>query len=103
MTYLYTKLSQDNFTTAFVEYGRRDQFSYKGRVALFDYLESLAEDLGKPIQLDVIALCCEYTEYTSIEEFNAERDSEYGSWNDVADNGVYVIKHSNGAAIVREL
>ena len=34
---------------------------------IFDYLDELSEDTGEPIELDVIALCCEYYEL-SIEE-----------------------------------
>lgn len=34
-------------------------------------------DIGEEIELDVIALCCEYTEYSSIQELNKDR-SGYG-------------------------
>lgn len=50
------------FVDAFRAHGRQDQFSYEGKRALFDYLEQLEEDTGTEIELDVIALCCEYTE-----------------------------------------
>ena len=39
---------------------------------MFEYLEELAEDLGSPIELDVIGLCSEFSEYSSIEEFNED-------------------------------
>ena len=55
------------FREAFRLAGRMDQFSYEGLDILFDYLEQLSEDTGEPIELDVVALCCEYYE-TSIEE-----------------------------------
>jgi len=32
---------------------------------LFDYLEQSEEDLDMPLELDVIALCCEYIETDS--------------------------------------
>ena len=41
---------------------RPDNFSYEGMQALFDYLEQLGEDTGEEIELDVIALCCDYSE-----------------------------------------
>jgi hypothetical protein len=50
---------------------RHNSFSYDGLAALFDYLEQLEEDLGEPMELDVIALCCDYTEYESITEYQA--------------------------------
>lgn len=55
------------FREAFRLAGRGDQFSYEGLDVLFDYLDDLSEDTGETIELDVIALCCEYYEDT-IEE-----------------------------------
>lgn len=56
-----------DFIDAFKRYNRRDQFSYEGLKVLFDYLDNLSDDIGEPIELDVIALCCEYYE-SSIDE-----------------------------------
>ena len=50
------------FHDAFVSYGRTDNFSYEARDMLFDYFESIERDTGEEIELDVIAICCEYTE-----------------------------------------
>ena len=55
------------FREAFRLAGRMDQFSYEGLEVLFDYLDNLSEDTGETIELDVVALCCEYYE-SSIEE-----------------------------------
>lgn len=35
-------------------------FDYDGLRILWDYLEELESDIGEEIELDVIALCCEY-------------------------------------------
>lgn len=43
----------------------KDNFSYKGKRALYDYIVELEEDTGEEIELDTVALCCEYTEYDS--------------------------------------
>ena len=51
-----------SFRDAFVRMGRKDQFSYGGLEILFDYLESLSDDIGENIELDVIALCCDFAE-----------------------------------------
>jgi len=45
---------------------RKSTFSYEGKRALFDYLEQLSEDTGEDIELDTVALCCEYTEYDNL-------------------------------------
>ena len=53
------------FVDAFRACGRENQFSYAGKRALFDYLEEMAEDTGEEYCLDIIALCCEFSEYAS--------------------------------------
>ncbi len=40
---------------------RPNNFSYEGLEVLFDYLEE-CEQGGEELELDVIALCCDYTE-----------------------------------------
>lgn len=48
------------FRDEFNRAGRGNQFSYEGLGLLFDYLEEIDPDYD----LDVIALCCDYTEST---------------------------------------
>lgn len=48
------------FRDQFHRAGRGDQFSYEALGLLFDYLEECIPDYD----LDVIALCCEYSEAT---------------------------------------
>ena len=62
---MYQRISKYDFTEAFKTMGRSGQFSYEGLQALFDYLEDYEEDTGKSIELDVIAICCDYAEYDS--------------------------------------
>jgi len=71
-TGIYQDVSVYDFEQAFKQCGRQDQFTYAGKKALFDYLEQLSEDTGEPIELDVIALCCEYTEYDSFEDLQKD-------------------------------
>ena len=49
---------------------RKNQFTYEGLDALFDHLEEYEEGTGEQIKFDPIALCCEFTEYENIEEYN---------------------------------
>jgi hypothetical protein len=46
----------------------KNNFSYEGKKALYDYLENLSEETGEDIELDTIALCCEYSEYENFED-----------------------------------
>jgi hypothetical protein len=41
---------------------RPNNFSYEGLGILFDYLEEYEESSGEELELDVIALCCDYIE-----------------------------------------
>jgi hypothetical protein len=45
---------------------RKDNFSYEGLEALFDYLTEYENDLGEDIEFDPIAICCEYSEHESV-------------------------------------
>ena len=56
-------ISFNQFHDAFRDHNRLDNFTYDGLKALFAYLEDLAEDCGTDFELDVIALCCEFSEY----------------------------------------
>ena len=49
---------------------RPNNFSYEGLTILFDYLEQYEQDAGHELELDVIALCCEYVEQTPDEIAN---------------------------------
>ena len=55
------------FREAFRLAGRSDQFSYEGLEVLFDYLEEYSDSAGENVELDVVALCCDYYE-SSIDE-----------------------------------
>tara|TARA_R100000808_G_C2121191_1_gene132442 strand:- start:216 stop:590 length:375 start_codon:yes stop_codon:yes gene_type:complete len=57
--------------------GENDNFSYQGLQLLFDYLAGWEEDTEEEIELDVIALCCEFTEATK-EELIANFGEEIG-------------------------
>ena len=64
-------VSEYNFRNAFTDYGREGNFSYKGLGALYNYLIELEEDCDMNIELDVIAFCCEYSEYEDLEEIQS--------------------------------
>ena len=70
---MYQTISEYDFIEAFREMNRENNFSYDGRKTLFEYLE----ESGEEIELDIIALCCEFTEYENIDEYLKEYDSKY--------------------------
>jgi len=73
-------VSKSDFIDAFKDYNREDNFSYDGLCALYDFLEDFGEDTGREVDLDVIALCCEFSEYGSAleacENYSFEPDPE---------------------------
>ena len=50
-------------------------FSREGLDSLFDYFEQLEEDMGKEIDSDPIAICCEYSEYENLNEIKENYSS----------------------------
>lgn len=63
------------FCDAFRDMDRKENFSYDGLRVLFDYLEELEADTGEEMELDVVAICCDYNElsYTDvINEYNID-------------------------------
>lgn len=68
-------INQSEFIDAFKGWDTyKDNFSYNGLVALYEYLEQYEEETGEEVELDVVALCCDYAEYDSA----IEAAEEYG-------------------------
>jgi len=48
------------FVDAFHAYKRYDAFGHDALRIIFDYLEQYEEDCNEEVELDVIAICCDY-------------------------------------------
>jgi len=73
-----------DFERSFIKQGRENQFTYEGKKALFQYLEEYEEETGTQIELDIIALCCEFSEFESLEDFqNQYCKDEYQTFEDI--------------------
>lgn len=96
---MISTITQTQFNDAFYEANRQDQFSYEGKIALYDYLEELENDCNMTIELDVIGLCCEYSEYEDIEEFNKDQCQEYETIEELEDD-YSIIKVNDEAFII---
>ena len=87
------------FERAFKNF-ERDNFSYDGLKALFEYLEDYEEDTGEEVELDVIALCCEYMEYDSLKEYNDDYGTKYSEIDAIQDDTTLIkIDGGNGFII----
>jgi len=69
-----TDVTQYDFERAFADMGRGDSFTYAGKQALYDWLIEYEEGTGEEQELDVIALCCDFSEHDSA----LEAAKEYG-------------------------
>ena len=57
-------INESMFKQQFRLYGRSDQFSSNGLTALFNFLEEVYGEEGEyEYALDVVSLCCEFSEY----------------------------------------
>ena len=95
-------INKYEFSDAFHKMGRGDQFSYEGLIALFDYLEMLEDDIGEPIELDVISLCCEYSEYDNLKEFQNDYGDEYESLDDIENDTTLIKIEDEEGFIIRQ-
>ncbi len=71
-----TNISYNDFVRAFEDCNRKNNFTHAGLRALLDYVEAYELETDTEITLDVIALCCEYTEYANMEEFWQDYDKD---------------------------
>ena len=79
----------------------RDNFSYDGLKALFEYLEEYEDSTGEEVELDVIALCCEYAEYDSLSEYNDDYGTKYSEI-DAIQNDTTLIKIDDNSFIIQQ-
>ena len=69
-----------DFVNAF-EKMRPSNFTYEGLECLYNYLIDYERDTNTEIELDVIALCCDYSEYKNLDEYK----KNYSSINSIKD------------------
>lgn len=89
-------ITEWDFVKSFDDVNRATNFTVAGRKALFEMFEELAPDM----ELDPIAVCCEYTEYASLEEW--KQDYEYVA-EDEDEEDDYALDYLRDQTIVLEL
>ena len=78
-------INKYEFRDAFMEGQYKNNFSYEGLAALFEYLEELEESTDGDIELDVVAIACDFAEYECFECLNAAYGDKFGSIEDLED------------------
>ena len=84
MPYIYREINESEFVDLFDEYNRSENFSRPARRELFEYYSEIAEGHGEPFQMDVIAICCDWSEFTA-----DELVQEYGDPAELDEDGDY--------------
>lgn len=79
-----------DFIKAFQDYGRSGHFTREGLQALFEFLEETEEATGVETALDVIGLCCEFTQYAGLSEFQGIYGLGYESIEDIQDATLFI-------------
>lgn len=75
----------------------KDNFSYNGKIALFERLEDFEEETGEEIEYDPIAIRCDFTEYANLEEIKSQYHDIH-TIDDLHDN-TWVIEFEGGIII----
>tara|TARA_X000001382_G_scaffold113228_1_gene90934 strand:+ start:228 stop:530 length:303 start_codon:yes stop_codon:yes gene_type:complete len=93
-------IDNHDFIQAFKDAGREDQFSLDALTVLFHHLEEWESQMSEPMELDVIAICCDYEEYDSIEDFQRDYGEEmYSSIEDIKERTLLLAKPISGFVI----
>lgn len=91
-------VTKSDFHDAFKRMDRADQFSYEALNALHEYYTELEEETGTPIELDVIAIYCDWTEYENLKEVQ-ENYTDIKGLDDLRDH-TQVIELDNGGLVM---
>lgn len=59
---MYIEVTETMFKDAFRQADRLDSFSYEGLTALYDWFTEMEDGTDSPMELDVIAICCDFSE-----------------------------------------
>ena len=96
---IYKNISENEFINEFVGSETTRQYVYnfsrEGLKALYEHLSELEN-----LELDVIALCCEFAEYDSYDELFADY-SQYATLEDI-ESDTTVIELDSGGFIIQQ-
>lgn len=57
-----TTVNWYDFRDSFTKANRTDQFSYEALHMIWEYLEEYEESTGEELELDVVGICCDFSE-----------------------------------------
>ena len=103
MTYIYRQLSTNEIAR---ELSNDEYSSWKGNYdackAIAEYIESLAEETGEAIELDIVATRCDYSLMDDLADFNKQYDKECESLDDVRELTTVIEIDGQDAFIIQD-
>ena len=87
-------LTFNAFHDAFRDYDRLDNFSYQGLRVLFDWFNEYDESCDHETELDVIAICCEFSEST-LDEIISDYSVDISECEDEGERLTATLDHLN--------
>ena len=99
---MYETVTQSEFIDRFRQSEeRKNHFSYDGLIALFEWLEQYEEDTETEMELDVIAICCDFSEYDNLKDFQQDYSKDYESIEEI-ENETLVIPIDDESFIIQQ-
>ena len=93
-------INEHQFRREFMQI-RPNQFTYEGLHSLFNWFEDYETDTGEEIELDVIAICCEYSEYANLKEFQNDYGIKY-TLAEIGENTIYIPIENSESFIIQQ-
>jgi hypothetical protein len=80
---MHIQVTKSMFIDAFKQQ-RPENFSYDALGAMFDYFDDFGSDVD--VELDVVAICCEFSEYRTLADYNEQHGTAYASLDELQQN-----------------
>ena len=92
-------VSVHDFRQAFHNCMRGDQFSYDALGLIFDYFEEYEDSYGAEVELDPIAICCDFNESTEAEIIQ-DYDYPNDDWRTYLQDNTCVVGETDAGTVV---
>ena len=88
-----------DFARAFADSDRAEQFSRDALSAIFDWIENFEDETGEETELDIIAICCDWSEDSPENIADQYGIDASDDGRELADRVLEFLQDNTGAAI----
>lgn len=76
---MFTTITRQGFIDAFLgSETLKEQFSVEALETLYDYHSNIEEETGEHIELDIVAISCDWCEYETMQELEKAYNTDEG-------------------------